>query len=97
MRSNRRSAVWAAALVVACGIGMSASPQQGPPAPAAPATGFLAGQIVEYPSGRPVAGATVTLLGRNDPRIGPRSPVLTDTQGRFYFANLLPGPYQTQV
>ena len=90
-------AVWAAALVVACGIGMSASPQQGPPPPAAPSTGFLAGQVVEYPSGRPVAGATVTLLGRNDPRIGPRIPVLTDTQGRFYFANLLPGPYQTQV
>ncbi len=86
--------VWAVALMVACGIGMSASPQQGPPPPTAPATGFIAGQIVEQPSGRGVAGATVTLAivsgGRGG---GAQRPVITDSQGRFYFANLAAGAY----
>lgn len=101
MGFNRMTGLWAAATIVAVTALVTAHAQQAPQGPPQaqanqPATAFLGGQVVEYPSGKPVAGATVTLLGRTDPR-GPRSPVLTDAQGRFYFANLLPGSFQTQV
>ena len=98
MGFNRLTGLWAAACIAVAAALATTHAQQAPPAsqPPPPATAFLAGQVVEYPSGKPIAGATVLLIGRGDPR-GVRAPVITDGQGRFYFANLLPGTYQTQV
>jgi len=87
---------WATALICgACTINVSA--QQAPPA--APATGFLAGQVVESPSGKPIAGALVTLIGNTASRPGgpQQRPVVADSQGRFYFANLPVGNFGTNV
>ena len=50
-------------------------------------TGFLAGQVIEVPSGRPIAGALVSIGAPGSGR-GGLGPVLTDSQGRFFFANL---------
>jgi len=52
-------------------------------------TAFLAGQVVEAGSSRPVAGALVSLTGPT----GPQRPVVADGQGRFFFANLPVGTY----
>ncbi len=71
-------------------------------APAA-ATGFVAGQVLETGSSRPVPGATVQILGRGV-AVGQiniaganvargQVPVVADSQGRFYFNGLLPGAY----
>ena len=64
-------------------------------------TGFIAGQVIETPGGRPVAEATVILTGR--PRVpgGPpefrAQPLVTDSQGRFVFGNLSAGTYTVQA
>jgi hypothetical protein len=71
---------------------MPAGTQQG----AAIRTGFIAGQVVEVPSGRPVPDAVVTVLLRG-PAAGGRGSVqtipavITDSQGRFFFAGLPAG------
>lgn len=62
---------------------------QGPPSD--PRTGFLAGQVVEWPSGKPLAGVTVNVQITG--RAGGMAPVITDSQGRFYFAHLPAGNY----
>jgi hypothetical protein len=69
-------------------------PQQQQPPPLT-GTGFLAGQVVESPSGRPIPGATVTLLGRTAGR-GGATAVVADSQGRFYFSQLPAGMYSFQ-
>ena len=73
----------------------------GPPSAAVTGTGFVAGQVLEVGSNQPVAGAAVfTSLRLATPpslppggRAGGAIPpaVLTDAQGRFYFANLPAG------
>jgi hypothetical protein len=61
-------------------------------------TGFLAGQVVENSSGTGVGGATVTLIG-NGPagRGGSPMQVIADSQGRFFFSDLLAGTFRVQV
>lgn len=81
--------------------------QQPPGPPGAPGTqpasgtGFISGQVVDLPSGRPIPEATVNMLGRG--QMPPGQPVgrgsaqqqslVTDSQGRFYFARLPNGTY----
>src|SRR6476619_4209527 len=61
---------------------------------AGPASGLIVGQVVDAGSGRPVAGAIVTILGSG----GARSPadtvsVLSTSDGRFFFRDLPPGTF----
>jgi hypothetical protein len=85
-----------AAGVLACGGWTSAAAQQSPAA--TPPTAFLAGQVVEQPSGRGIAGVTISLNSASAGRAGgPQRPVITDSQGRFYFANLAAGTYSFQT
>jgi len=80
---------------------------QAPPPPAV-GTGFIAGQVLDYPSGKPLADVTVGVVGRPTQTPGaapagrgaalpPQTPVITDAQGRFYFANLPAGLYMFQI
>jgi hypothetical protein len=69
------------------------------PAPAAPGTGLIAGQVLDVTSGRPVPGVEVNLNralaarpGTGRSATGP-IPVLTDSQGRFAFSSLVEGQY----
>lgn len=82
--------------------------QQPPPPPTGPrplvGTGFISGQVVELPSGRPVADAQIALTGRGAPpppgmRAGgvPPQTVITDSQGRFFFSRLPNGIYTPRV
>lgn len=74
-------------------VATAAASQQrgGGPAPI-PTTGtsFIAGQVVEAASGKPVPGARVTIQSNRGFR--PET-VFADPQGRFYFANLPAGSY----
>ena len=64
---------------------------QGPPQPSR-ATAMVVGQIIDAGSGRPVAGAIVTLGGATTPAAqAPR--VLTGTDGRFVFRDLRRGDH----
>jgi hypothetical protein len=94
---RRAIGVWMAmACVCATGGGITTRAQQAPPAPP-PATAFLGGQVVEEPSGRPVPGVMVTVFGSGGRAGGPQRPVVTDSLGRFYFANLGPAAYTLQT
>jgi hypothetical protein len=88
--------MWAAACAFAAGAWISVAAQQTPPAPPAPATGFIGGAVVDPSSGRPVPGAMVMLAGGTR-GAAPQRPLLTDAQGRFYFANLGATMYTFQV
>jgi hypothetical protein len=71
-------------------------PQQAP-AYQQPNPGAISGVVVDATTGRPVAGAIVS-LGRTDPNIVPGQPVVplprvaTDARGRFVFRDLPPSP-----
>ena len=82
--------------------------QQPPPPGTGPqpvvGTGFISGQVVELPSGRPVPDAQILLTGRGAPpppgqRAGgvPQQTIVTDSQGRFFFARLPNGIYTPRV
>ena len=86
MRLNWRRRVVAAGLFAAS-TAAALSGQRGAPPPPPTGTGFLAGQVIEVPSGRPISGAVVSIGGVGSGR-GGSSPVLTDSQGRFFFSNL---------
>jgi hypothetical protein len=80
-----------------------AVPPPGAPAPPT-GTGFISGQVVEVPSGRPVPDVQVALSGRGAPpppgmRAGgiPQQVVVTDSQGRFFFARLPNGIYSPRA
>ena len=91
MRLNSTRGFIAAGLFAA-GMADGLSGQRGGPPPPVTGTAFLAGQVVESPSGQPIAGATVVLNGiGSGGRSGAQTLVLTDSQGRFFFANLPPG------
>ena len=77
-------------------------PGMGQAAPPVVGTGFIAGQVIDYPSGKPIPEATVGVSGRG---VGPAAgrgfvsstALITDAQGRFFFANLPPGLYSFQI
>ena len=100
MSRHRAFGVFAAALVAASGNWISLQGQRGQPTPTN-GTALLVGQVIEYPSGRPVPQATVVLIGRSGPPIGrggpPNPPVMADSQGRFFFSDLVAGTYALQV
>ncbi len=87
--------MWAVACALAWAIGVNVSAQQTPAASRPAATGFIAGQVVEQPSGNGVAGATIILSSVSGGRGGgpPQRPVVADSQGRFYFADLPAGSF----
>lgn len=89
-------------LAICAGAWPVAQVVQPPGAPQQPVgTGFISGQVVELPSGRPVPDVTVIMQGRG--LLPPGQPggrgmvqqltVITDAQGRFYFARLPNGTY----
>ena len=75
-------------------------PGQGQPS-AQVGTGFIAGQVLDSPSGKPISDVTVTMAGRVivNGRLtqSGSAPVLTDAQGRFFFANLPAGTFAFSV
>ena len=77
------------ALVVYSGI-LAGADQQRIGGPPQTGTSFLAGQVVEAGSNKPVPGARVGVFS---PRGGRPEAVFADTQGRFFFANLPAGTY----
>jgi len=99
MHLSRSHAVVLAGLLAASGTWASVAGQQRgqPLPPTGLGKGFLSGQVVDANSDRPIAGAqvvTVAVAGR----IGaPQAPVVADSQGRFFFANLPAGSYQFQI
>jgi hypothetical protein len=72
-------------------VAIAGEQRAGGPPPAG--TAFLAGQVLEAGSGKPVPGASVSLIG---PR-GVWPAVSADAQGRFYFANLPAGTYRPEA
>ncbi|MFN2421689.1 MAG: carboxypeptidase-like regulatory domain-containing protein [Gemmatimonadota bacterium] len=54
-------------------------------------TGNLDGTVLD-PEGQPIPGATLTVTGLGDPRVG-----VTDEEGQFRFPGLAPGTYQAKV
>jgi hypothetical protein len=86
-RADRRRLQVAAIFVVA--LGVAAAPAQQTTTPAASASGFLMGRVVDAMSGAALAGAEVTLSG------GAQSPVrmLTNGDGHYLFRQLSPGRY----
>ncbi len=82
------------AQVVAGQAGQSGPPPTGQTA--APGTAFLAGQVVDQADGRGISGASVALqrvMGVGVGQARPVAEVVTDAQGRFFFANLPGGSY----
>ncbi len=69
----------------------------GEQAPAIPnGTGFIAGQVIDVPSGKPVAEAIVSLGGTfvvNGRPIANRIQIIADSQGRFVFGSLAAGTF----
>src|SRR5262245_16916552 len=94
MHRVRTATVVALGLLAACGTALLG---QGPgPAPAAsPATAFLAGQVVDDPSGRPIPQAQVFLQTPTGPPAGRgrQPPVIADSQGRFFFGEVPAGTF----
>ena len=89
MRSRGSRPVVAAAVLSLC-AGLGVSGQQTIPSPPVTGSAFIAGQVIEIPSGRPVSGATVSSVMFLPAGRGSRGmpPVVTDSQGRFFFASV---------
>lgn len=97
----------ACAFLAAVAVDQVPQPQNPSPPPAA--SGFISGRVVDAISGKPIPEATVLVNGRAGVAMGaggrggglpttpPPTPVLTDSQGRFFFAALPPGLYSAQV
>ncbi|HUR22230.1 MAG TPA: carboxypeptidase-like regulatory domain-containing protein [Vicinamibacterales bacterium] len=76
--------------------------QQTPPGAPASGNGMLAGRVVDADSGEGIAGATISMgMVRTGPGLtggaARYAPVLTDSQGRFVFTILQPGPHSASV
>src|SRR5467141_3873845 len=76
------------------------APPASPPAPATPSTFRISGRAIDAITGQPLARASVALNPSNSPN-SPNAPnppdsgrvEITDTEGVFAFAGLLPGKY----
>jgi len=73
------------------------APPASPPAPATPSTFRISGRAIDAITGQPLARASVALNPSNSPN-APNPPdservEITDTEGVFAFAGLLPGKY----
>ena len=97
MRWRRRIVLTGGFVAFTAGWLCAADQQRGAPPPTT-GTAFLAGQVVDATTNAPITGVTVTLIGSMAGRAGgPQPPVVVDSQGRFFFANLPAGSYRTQV
>ena len=89
-----RTSVLLAAVLLCSGAAGQARQQSAEPA--AP-TGLLAGRVIDADTGEPIGGARVMLAGAQPGPTASGGPtahiVISDSQGRFYFAGLPPGPY----
>ena len=56
-------------------------------------TGLIVGQVVDAASGRPLAGAVVSVSGPSSSRGVPHQRILTGPDGRFFFRGLRAGTY----
>ena len=83
-----KSALTAFTLVAATALVVAQEPAAGGPK----ATASIAGRVVAATTGRPIRGATMTLLSWEVMRVAKR--VATDEEGRFEFTGLVPGRYQ---
>jgi hypothetical protein len=97
MRATRiRPAVLAAAWL--CGIAIPLAQQAPSPQPAGPATGMIAGRVVDASSGQGISNVLVQLLGGSPSGRGAAGrTVSTDSRGRFVFPALNGGKYQLRV
>jgi hypothetical protein len=91
-----KATAWPVARVSAPAASEASQSQLSPPVEGR-GTLLLAGRVVDADTGAAIEGARVTLIGASGgPTAGgaPVGPaVITDQHGRFYFANLAPGPY----
>src|SRR5689334_11265275 len=79
---------------------MGQAPQPGTPVqPAVTGTAFLAGQVVDVATGRPISEVQVQVSGRSggSGRGFANLSVATDAQGRFFFRNLAAAVYTIRV
>lgn len=90
-----RSAVLAAACLCAVAAPLAQQQLQQPSSqPPGPATGIIAGRMVDSSTGRPLSGVMVGLAGGAPVgRGGAPRQLLTDSDGRFVFAGLTQGRY----
>lgn len=85
-----------------CGAALSAQQPPNPPGQSSSTqkpdsmTGFIAGTVVDAASGKGVPGVTIMLARRSGQRgaaVAPSRPVVTDSQGRFFFNRLTAATY----
>lgn len=74
-------------LLLGCGVSLSVAA----PSSQAPATGLIVGQVVDGSTGRPLAGAIVSIAGTQSAAGRPQ--ILTRADGRFVYPDLAPGAY----
>jgi hypothetical protein len=82
--TDRRFGALTLACVAVSLVALTAGPSQQP----APVPGAIAGVVIDAVTGKPVAGARVSLRHVDALGAGPR--ILTDARGRFVFAGLSP-------
>jgi hypothetical protein len=92
---------WIASVAATIAVSMAARAQVVPTtaAPPGPRTGMIAGQVVDAGSGAPIGEAIVqmTLPKYFDDPAAPRDRVMTDAEGRFFFADLPAGEYYLEA
>jgi hypothetical protein len=102
--SNSRVAAALAVVVMALSVSTSGQVPGQPQAPprTVVGTGLIAGQVVDVDTGRGIAGASIAFISSGPaaaagPRVVVRpTGVITDSQGRFYFAGVVAGRYVIQ-
>ena len=97
MPTRTRGVIIAGLIALSAAWVTAAGPQRGAPPPTV-GTALLAGQVVDATTNAPINGVTVTLTGSMAGRAGgPQPPVVVDSQGRFFFANLPAGTFRLQA